>query len=372
VRALILLILLLISTPSFAEEHRIVLPPEVIKEFGIKTMKVEPLPLSEMIELPGEIVEIPDREVHVVPPARGFVRKVYKRLGDRVKRGERLAVIDSPELADLKAGYLEAKREVELARELYQREKLLWEKKIVAQESFLKARQALELAKIKLKKYRQKLLTLGFSPDEIKAFEKGRVPLGRYYLRAPISGTIVEMHISRGEMVGPERVAFRIVDLSKVWAQIWVYKKWLPKVKVGQEVELVFGDGIPPVKGKIDYIEPSVDKEKRAVRARVVLDNKNGVFRPGLLFKALIPVGHGKEVLAVPESAVQTLHGHPVVFVKEGDAFVPREVKLGKKFGGFVEILEGLKEGDEVVVSGAFTLKAEIEKEAFGEAGHAH
>jgi len=335
-RLLTLLLFGLLTLPAYPEEHHhaVHLPPEVVKEFGIKTEKLTPRPFVQVVELPGEVVEVPDREVHVVPPARGFVRKVYKRLGDRVKRGERLAVIDSPELADLKASYLEAKKEVELAKELYAREKALWEKKIVPQESYLKARQALELAKIKLNKYRQKLLTLGFSPSEIEAFERGRAPLGRYYLRAPISGTIVEMHISRGEMVGPERVAFRIVDLSKVWAQVWIYKKWLPKVKAGQEVELLF-DEIGRVKGKIDYIEPSVDREKKAVKARVVLDNRSGKFRPGLLFRALIPA-EKKVALVVPEEAVQTLHGHPVVFVKEGEKFVPREVKLGRKFNGMV------------------------------------
>ncbi|TCK04669.1 efflux RND transporter periplasmic adaptor subunit [Phorcysia thermohydrogeniphila] len=355
------------------EHERVVeLPDSVIKEFKIRTERATLKLLSRQVELPAEIVEVPEKEVHIVPPVKGFVRRVFKGLGDKVQAGEVLAIIDSPELADLKSSYLIAKKKWELAKELFEREKILWSKKIVAEESFLKAKQELELAEIELRALEQKLLTLGFSPAEIKGFEEGEVPLGRYPLRAPISGVIVEKHLSTGEMVGPGRVAFRVVDLSEVWAVISVYRQWIPYVKKGQKVRLVLGEGQPEITAVVDYVSPSVDPETRAVRARVVLDNSSGELRPGLLIKAFLPVGRGREVLAVPESAVQYVHGHPVVFVRKGKGFEMREVELGERYGKWIEVRKGLSVGEEYVVSGAFTLKAEMEKEAFEHAGHVH
>lgn len=349
-------------------EYRILkLSPETIREFGIKTQKAALRDLPRVIELPGEIVPDPDREAHVVPPVRGFVRQVFKRWGDQVKTGEVLAIIDSPELAELKSSYLRAKAKWRLARELFKREKALWEKKITAEESYLKARQAVELAHIEVKSLEQKLKTLGFSPRSIQRFEAGNQPLGRYELKAPISGIVVAKHLSCGEMVGPERVAFQIADLSVVWALISVYREWLPYVKEGQKVKLILGKGFQEREGIIDYVNPILKEGTRAAQARIILKNPSGELKPGLLLKALVPIGKERQVVAVPEGAVQQLNGRPVIFVKTPDGFLPREVEVGERFVGLVEIRKGLSPGEEYVTSGAFTLKAEIEKEAFGD-----
>ena len=353
-------------------EHRVLkLSPETVREFGIQTRKAALREFPRIVELPGEVVLDPDREAHVVPPVRGFVRQVFKRWGDRVEAGEVVAVIDSPELADLKSSYLQAKARWRLAQELFKREKALWEKKITAEESYLKAKQAVELAHIQVKSLEQKLKTLGFSPQSIQKFETGDQPLGRYELKAPISGIIVAKHLSPGEMVGPERVAFQIADLSVVWALISVYREWLPYVKEGRKVKLILGKGFQEKEGIIDYVNPVLKEGTRSAQARVILKNPSRELKPGLFLKALVPIGKGKKVVAVPEGAVQYVGHHPVIFIKTSKGFLPREVEVGERFGGLVEIRKGLSPGEEYVVAGAFTLKAEIEKEAFGE-GHVH
>jgi len=353
------------------EENIIRLSEEVLREFEIQLERATLRAFPRTIELPGEIVADPDREVHIVPVARGFVREVYKRWGDRVSAGEVLAVIDSPELADLKAGYLAAKARLRLAEELYRREELLWKKKITAEESFLKAKRDLELARIEVKTLEQKLRTLGFSPEEIREFESGRRPLGRYELRSPISGLVVKKHLVHGEMVGPDRVAFQIADLSVVWALISVYREWLPYVNKGQRVWLHLGDEIPELEAQIDYLNPILDPETRSAKARVILKNSSGKLKPGLLIKVRIAMEEKEKVLMVPASALQYLRGHPVVFVKTEEGFVPREVKIGRKHGKWVEIVAGLEPGETYVAKGALVLKAELEKE-FLDHGHVH
>ncbi len=353
------------------EEGVVKLSEKVLEEFGIRLSRAELREVPQTVELPGEVVADPDRLVHVVPPVPGFVRRVLKAWGDRVKEGELLAVIDSPELADLKAAYLSAKARLRLAEELFRREKALWERKITAEESFLRARQELELARIAVKTAAQKLLTLGFFPESIRDFENGKRPLGRYELRAPLSGLVVEKHLVRGERVGPERVAFQIVDLSEVWVLVAVYRKWLPRVREGQEVELDFGPGIPSRRARIDYLNPVLSEDTRSARARIRLSNPGGEIKPGLLVRVKIALSEKGKALMVPEGAVQTLEGHPVVFVREEEGFVARRVKLGRRWNGWVEILEGLSPGETYVAEGALTLRAEMEKDRFGE-GHAH
>ncbi|WP_297056008.1 efflux RND transporter periplasmic adaptor subunit [Thermosulfurimonas sp.] len=351
-------------------EKTVHLSPQILQEFEIRLERARLRSMPRVVELPAEVVVDPDRVVHVVPVVAGFVRQTLKRWGDRVRSGEVLAVLDSPELADLKSSYLIARTRLRLARELFLREKMLWEKKITSEESFLRAKQDLELARIQVQTLTQKLLTLGFSPENIGELENGKQPLGRYELRSPISGIVVEKHLSRGEMATPSRIAFQIADLSEVWVLVSVYRDWLPEVREGQKVQVDFGHGIPSREGRIDYINPILREDTRSARARIRLANPDGRLRPGLLARARIEIGR-KKVLAVPESALQRLDGRTVIFVREKEGFVARPVKIGPREGGWVEILSGLSPGEIYVARGALTLRAELERENLGE-GHSH
>ncbi len=353
------------------QEEGLKLREEILEEFDIHLEKAHIRDIPRIIELPGEVVADPDREVHVVPVARGFVRRVYKRWGDPVKAGEILAEIDSPELADLKARYLAAKSRLALTEELYRREKLLWRKKITAEENFLKVQKELELARLEVKTLEQKLLTLGFSPQGIREFENGQRPLGRYVLRSPISGRVVEKHLVQGEMVDPGQPAFKIADLSVVWVLVSVYREWLPKVRQGQKVWVSLGKEASEIEAHLDYLNPILDPETRAARGRIVLKNPSGILKPGLLVRVKIALDESEKGLFVPASALQRLRGHTVIFVKTKQGFVPREVKIGRRWGKWVEILEGLQPGEEYVTRGALILKAELEKESL-ESGHVH
>ncbi len=353
-------------------EEVVKLSPAELKEFGIELAVAAPGSLDQYTELPGEIVLNADRLAHVVPQVPGIVRKVHKSLGDEVKAGTLMAVIDSRELATTKATFLAAAERTKLAQANFDREQRLWQKKVTSEEEYLDARQALAEAHIETKSAEQQLHALGFSDDYIKELPDHQdATYTRYEIRAPFAGTIIEKHLTLGESVNADAEIFTIADLSSVWVDINVYQKDLARIHKGQTVVVQIGHGISPVSGKIAWLGPLVGEETRTAKARVVLPNPDGSLRPGLFVTAQVAVNNSRAGIVIPKTALQTFEGRSVVFVQDEDGFEPKPVKTGRQNAVQVEILGGLHAGQTYVSKGAFTLKAQLSKAAFGD-GHNH
>lgn len=353
-------------------EEVVKLSPAELEEFGIELEVAGAGSLDQYTELPGEIVLNADRLAHVVPRVAGMVREVRKSLGDSVKDGEIMAVIESRELADAKAAYLAAAEREKLARSSFEREEGLWQKKVTSEQEYLDARQALAEARIEKNSAEQQLHALGFSDGYLKELPSHPdATYTRYEIRAPFAGTIIEKHLTLGESVNADAEVFTIADLSSVWVDINVYQKDLPKIRKGQTVRIEVGHGIPAVTGKIAWIGPLVGEATRTAKARVILPNPDGVLRPGLFVTARVAVADIAAEIIIPKSALQNFEDRPVVFVKGEDGFEPRPVQLGRQNATHVEILSGLTPGQTYVSEGAFTLKAQLSKGAFGD-GHNH
>lgn len=343
-----------------------------IKEFGIELATAAAGPLDQYAELPGEIVLNADRLAHVVPRIPGIVSEARKSLGDSVKAGDVMAVIESRELADAKADYLAASERRTLARANFEREERLWQKKITSEQEYLNARQALAEARIELNSAKQKLHALGFSDAYLKKLPNHPdATYTRYEIRAPFKGTIIEKHLTLGESVNEDAEIFTIADLSSVWVDINVYQKDLAQIRKGQTVMIEIGHGIPDAIGEIDWVGPLVGEVTRTAKARVILANPNGTLRPGLFVTAQVAVANTAAGIVVPKSALQTVEDRTVVFVQDEDGFEPRPVQTGLENATQVEILSGLEAGQAYVSKGAFTLKAQLSKGAFGD-GHNH
>ncbi|MCB0746580.1 MAG: efflux RND transporter periplasmic adaptor subunit [Ignavibacteriales bacterium] len=278
-----------------AEEHTegIKLSDEVLQEFGIEVKEAGPGVIKNHIDLTGEIKAEPSKISHIVPRFAGIVQHVNKTVGERVSKGEVLAVIESNE------------------------------------------------------------------------------SLTTYEVTSLIDGTIIEMHMTQGELIGTEAHAFTIADLDKVWAILSVYQKDINKIKVGQNAKVSIGSIDNDEIGKISYLSPIVDEKTRTASARVILNNRSGKWRPGMFITAKAYVSESKAQVVIEKTALQSIDDGPVVFVKDGEGFVPKSVKVGKENDDNVEILTGLKPGQQYVAKGAFTLKAEVLKESFG-GGHGH
>ena len=343
-----------------------------LKEFGIELTIAASGRLDQYAELPGEIILNADRLAHVVPQVSGIVRMVQKSLGDEVKAGSVMAVIDSRELAMAKATFLAAAEREKLAQANFTREERLWLKKVTSEQEYLDARQALAEAHIATKSAEQQLHALGFSDAYLKELPNHQdATYTRYEIRAPFAGTIIEKHLTLGESVNADAEIFTIADLSSVWIDINVYQKDLVRIRKGQTAVIQIGHGISDVSGKIAWVGPLVGEATRTAKARVILPNPDGSLRPGLFVTAQVAVDTTPAGIVVPKSALQTFEERTVVFVQDEDGFEPRPVQTGRQNAVQVEILSGLKAGQTYVSKGAFTLKAELSKAAFGD-GHNH
>jgi membrane fusion protein, heavy metal efflux system len=349
------------------EEHAIQLDPEQIKQTDIELQTAGPGALATVLNLSGQVAINADRLAHVVPRVAGVVREVRKTLGDSVKAGEVLAVIDSRELAEVKAAYLAATERVALAQANFEREEALWKKKISAEQDYLQAKQALAEARINKRLAEQKLHALGFPLGRLET--SARHSLTRYEIVAPFAGTIIEKHITLGEALEENATIFVVADLSTVWVDLTVYPKDLPLVELGRVAVITATQSDLKAQGTIHYIRPLVSGETRTSRAQVVLDNPDGRWRPGLFVTAEIVSGETEVALCVPRSALQNVKNRTVVFVQTEHGFEPHPVELGRSDDDHVEVVAGLDPGERFVANGAFTLKAELEK---GEAEHGH
>jgi cobalt-zinc-cadmium efflux system membrane fusion protein len=334
-----------------------------IKQFGVETGVAGPGRLRLEVVLPGEVTLNADRVAHVVPRVTGVVREVRKNLGDNVLRGEIMAVLESRELADGTAAYLAARERLNLAQTNFAREEQLWQKKISPEQDYIQAKNAVAECGIELRNAEQKLRALGFSDDYIIRLpdrpEKAAII---YEMAAPFDATIIEKHISLGEVLKEESAAFVIADLSSVWVNLDVHQKDLPLIQLGQTAAVGIGNSGPTVEGRISFLEPMAEETNRTIHARVVLPNTGGRWRPGLFVTGRIAVDDVKVPILVPNEALIMIGGKNCLFLKDEDKFRLQPITAGRTNGTSTEILQGLGAGQIYVIRGAFTLKSELGK----------
>lgn len=204
---------------------------------------------------------------------------------------------------------------------------------------------------------------------QVLAVIQSNQSVSAYEIKSLVAGTVIEKHITLGEFVQDDQDIYVVADMSTVWARVSVYSRYLPDVKVGQNVRIGTSGSKNAVTGKIDYIGPIVGERTRTTQARVSLANPSGTWRPGSFVTATVSLGEQRAGVAIPQDAIQTVEGEPVVFVKTNIGFEARTVALGSNDGTMIEILSGLNVGDLYVATNSFLLKAEFGK---SEAGHEH
>ncbi|MFA6206840.1 MAG: efflux RND transporter periplasmic adaptor subunit, partial [Methylocystis sp.] len=300
----------------------------------------------------------------------GVVEEMRKRLGDQVARGETIAIIDSREVAEAKSEYLAASANFDLQNVLFQREKGLFEKKITAEQLFLKAKTVFMEAKVKLDLARQKLAALDMSEQEIAALPSQPIAdLRRKEIHAPISGRVIERLVSVGQPVGGEGQAkelYVISDLSVVEAELAVPAADLALLREGQEVRISNAEG-RAFEGKITYVNAMITRETRSGQILARFPNPDFSLRPGSLVEAEISLKEARVKLKIPRAAVMVIDGKPNVFVRTPEGFTKRDVELGRGDDDSIEVVSGLQPGEQIAVSNVFLLKAELGKQSIPE-----
>ncbi len=365
-----------VGEDDHTETGGIVLSDQDREDADIRCTVAGPGHLELTTRLLGEVRINEERLAHVVPPVSGVVRSVHARIGDEVSTGQLLGVIASRELAEARAQYLNARGRRELALIESTRQEELWERQIMAEQDFLDAKQALSEADIELQTAEQTLHALGVSDRELDGLtmthETGA--LTRLELRAPISGTVIEVHMVLGEVVGEDSDLMAIADLSSAWVDLDVPQADLGAVRKGQKVTISASSmSIPDVNGVVSFISPIIDGETRTALARIEIPNESGRWMPGLFVTADVSFERLEVPILVPKDAVQTLEGESVVFVPRGNSFEIVPVTLGPSTKTSVAIASGLRDGQEYVYKGAYALKAEIVTSGLDpHAGHGH
>jgi cobalt-zinc-cadmium efflux system membrane fusion protein len=347
------------------EEGRVRMDDATAKTAGIEVKTAGPAKIRSTLQLSGEIQFNEDRVAHVVPRLAGVVIQSAKNLGDEVKKGERLAVLESQTLADLKSEHLATQKRLELAQTTFAREKQLWEDKISAKQDYLASRQALAEAEIAHRAVEQKLLALGLSHEAVM---RGAADgLTRYEIRAPIDGVVIEKHLALGEAVKEDASIFTIADLSTVWAEMTIYPKDLSSVKLGQKVTVRASALSAEAQGRVSYVGSLIGEQTRSAKARVTLRNPDRSWRPGLFVTVDLVQGETEAPVAVLAEAIQTYRDSKIVFGRFGELFEARPVELGRSDGKWVEVASGLAPGTRYAATNSFVLKADL-----GKAGASH
>jgi membrane fusion protein, heavy metal efflux system len=333
---------------------------------AIETAVAEKGTITRSIIVPGTIVPHADRILRVSVKLSGTVGELKKKIGDSVAKGEVVAVLESREVADAKSEFLGARLSNELLQELYEREKILWEKKVSGEQQYLRARNAAAQARMKFDIARQKLFALGLDATEIAALPSQ--PEGRLHLqeiRSPMAGRVVERKVDLGTAVGRDSLEtelFVVVDLDIIWIDLAMSPAELPAIKEGMPVSISARDIREKTAGSIVFVGPLLDKDTRSARVVAEAQNGSGVWRPGSFVTASIAVDEWSVAVAVPANAVLTIDNEKVVFVRTAEGFVKRPVVLGHAGNRRVEVTSGLQAGETVAAINAFVLKSELAK----------
>lgn len=346
-----------------AEEKGLKLTPEEQERAGIKLEGVTSRVFEDAVSVTATIRPNQDRIARISPRVEGRIVRVTANLGDAVRVGQTLAVMDSVAIGEAQSALLQAQSAQRVAQADFKRAESLSAEEIIPQRDFLRARGGMEKANAELRAAQDKLRLLGGS-----ASAGGRAE-STFALTAPFAGTIIQKKATVGELGTPSEAVFTVADLSIVWIEANLTEDLLAKVKLGAAATVTVG-AYPGERfsGRVAYMANVLDKDSRTTAARIEVANKDGRLKPEMFANATIATGGQQQAISVPNEAILLLQGQPTVFVVEHGGFEPRAIETGDKLSGRTVIKSGLKAGEQVVAAGAYALKARLLKSQIGDA----
>jgi cobalt-zinc-cadmium efflux system membrane fusion protein len=313
---------------------------------GVQTATPSVGTIADAVECYAELTFNQNKLAQIAAPVGGIIQEVPVDLGSRVEDKQTVAKIWSASIA-------EAVAKAVLSHQTLDRERKLRADRVSSEKD-------LQQAEAEHRASCQQLRTLGFTEEQIDAL--GAKPLEQVLMevRAPFAGEIVERTAVRGALVEAGKSLFTLTDRSVMWAMLNIPESALARVKVGQTVQLRV-ESLPgqTFSGKLTWIGAEVDQKSRMARARAEVANPDGLLKAKMFAQARILTRSAEGALLLPPAAIQRMEGRSFVFVKlADDLFDARVVRLGAKCDGKVEIIEGLKPQEVVVVNHGFPLKS--------------
>ena len=402
--------------------EEIQLDPDALNSADIQVAGVTQRPAIAKLYVTGSIELNPEKTEMATPLVGGRIEDVFYGVGDFVNQGAVLAIISSPQLAELHGKLNEAKNRLDLAQKnlarvqksenrvsilqakakldeadtTLRRTKRLIElgagagKDLISAETAYKTAKAdydfqsnitlnkeiqeanaeVQTSRVDYEHTKNQLRTLGISEENLERDEHSK-DASMVAVRAPISGIVTERKYNAGAGIDAVTPLFAVSNLSTVYVIASVPEANLSKLSVGSTAEISSSAGT--INGRISYIDPRLDETTRTGRVRLEVPNENGRLRAGMFtevgFQTGIDEATGEEIV-IPSDAIQREGEKTIVFVpkeSEPGAFEVRQIEIGGDIEGFTRIKNGLKVGEKVVISGSFTLKTQMQKGEMGE-----
>jgi membrane fusion protein, heavy metal efflux system len=360
--------------------------PETAQKAGIQLAPVREQELTRTVTAPGTIVYDQTRLAHLSSRVPGTVWRVEKRVGQPVRKGDVLVVVEAADVGRARGEFLQAVTQVRLKGQALERVK--GAATALPERQLREAEAALTEARVRLFSAQQALLNLGLPVhlDELTGLSEQELARRTRFvglpeglvrtldaestsaslipLTAPFDGMVLGRDVAVGEQVGPGQTTFEVADLSRMWVQLDVRLEDAAELRLGQEVTFR-SDAAPDTlaNGRITWVSTAADEKTRTVRARAEVDNRDGLFRANVFGTGRIRIAHRPRAVVVPSGAVQWEGCCHVVFVRAGDAkFQTRKVRPGLRGDGVTEVLVGVLPGEVVATTGSHVLKSELLK----------
>lgn len=329
----------------------------------LQQLRIQPVgqqAIRDTLQVPGQVQVDEQRVARIGSTVTGRITSVQASLGDRVSRGAVLATVNSTELAQAQLAYLKALAVHQLRLKEVERARMLLAGDVIGSAELQRRENELLSAEVERSASEDQLRVLGMSRAAVQRLAASRRVDSMSHVTSTLAGIVIERNVTPGQVVQPADAAFTVADLSHVWVVADVPEQAAGLIQVGKEVQIE----IPALQGKrftgrLIYVADVVKPDTRTVTVRTDLENPDGAIKPAMLANMLIqarPVPH----LVVPAQAVVREENKDYVFVEVGPAqFRLRPVTLGPDHAGLRPVLDGLSEGERVVIEGAFHLNNE-------------
>jgi cobalt-zinc-cadmium efflux system membrane fusion protein len=352
--------------PTTTGEQKLTLTPEQRRSVQLKIETVGEAPSTEAAgQMATGVVQANTyKETPIVSLVGGIVRSISAELGQNIRRGQRVVVVFSNELADAQSRYLTALAVLNEHHQHHMRTVKLVEIGAASKQELETATSQLRDAESNLANLRQKLMLLGLSAQRIDSLKDPSQISSELSVASPAAGTITARSVNPGEVIEANKELMRVTDLSTVWVIGQIYEKDLATIRVGSGAN-VTSDAYPGrvFRGRVTYVDPKIDPATRTAQVRIEMANPRQMFKIGMFVNvAFGALGVEEKTMAlVPKTAVQTIANQQFVFVatESPNEFLVRPVRVGTEANGFYSVVEGLNVGERVVTEGSFLLRAE-------------
>lgn len=351
------------AQPAHEEDaNTIEVDEAMLRDLRITTRPVESRAGGDLVVLLGEVAVDQSAYAEVGTPVAARVTRLHVNTGESVRKGQVVAELTSPDLARQRAEYVSASARVRLAEAALERKRGLAAERIAPLREVQEAESAASEARAALRAVRAELAAFGVDPPS--GDDEG-ANASTFVLRSPVAGAVIERAAVVGQLLDPATPAFRIGNLSTLWLTVHAFERDAVRIRPNVAARLTFS-ALPgeDFTGTVAMVGRQVDHESRTVSVRIDVRNRDNALRPGMAATATVPVGaSGAALLTVPVTSVQRVANEWCVFLPKDDRhFEVRRIGRGRDLGTEVEVLSGLRADEQIVVDGAFLLKAQAER----------